>query len=281
MLTRPPVVPERKQRYWRRQANRRVRKARLTRTMLRWSLVLLANGVVAGLLLSAGWRIYRQATSTRELALEIIEVDGTRRSSADAIRQRLDPHLGRNLLDLNLHEVIADAMGDPWVLEVSARRLLPHTVRITVTEREPRAFAMIQGVAHVVDATGFVVGPAGMSLPDDLPVLTGLEHLEGDELVAALRRGSRMIGQLEVAAEPWLEELSEIDLSRHDRIVVRTVAPGPAIFLDPEQVTRNVASYVELRRNISRRVGAIEYVDLRWRDRISIMPVTPFRASRS
>jgi len=278
MSARPPVLREPDQRYWRRQANRRVRKARLTRSLLRWSVVLMANAVVAGLLISAGWRIYRHATSTPELALERIEVDGAERASAEAIRQRLRTHMGRNLLDLDLQQVIADAADDPWVLEVSARRILPHSMRLTVVERVPRALALIGGIAHVVDTTGYVVGPSGADLPDDLPVLTGLDGFAEEELIAALRRGTRIVGRLRDVGESWVDEISEIDISSADRIAVRTVRPGPVILLDPGQVTRNVASYLELRRKIAMRVGAIEYVDLRWRDRISVMPLIQERS---
>jgi hypothetical protein len=53
---------------------------------------------------------------------------------------------------------------------------------------------------------------------------------------------------------------------------VRTVDPGPAILLDPDRVERNLNRYLELRREIARRAGRLEYVDLRWRERISVMP---------
>ena len=42
-----------------------------------------------------------------------------------------------NLLDLDLHELIVDAANDPWLAEVSARRILPHTVRVSVRELIP------------------------------------------------------------------------------------------------------------------------------------------------
>jgi len=274
MPTRQPIRSEQQQRYWRRQANRRVRKARLTRSLLRWSLVLMANSVVAGLLISAGLRIYREATTTQQLALERVEVDGTHRASAEALRHRVQPHMGRNLLELDLHELIADAARDPWLAEVSARRILPHTVRVSVRERTPCVIALIGGVAHVVDETGYVVGPSGTGFPDDLPVLTGLDGLDEETLIAALRRGSRMVVRLRETVAPWVAEISAIDLARRDRIVVHTVKPGPRIYLDPEQVTRNVASYLQLRREIHRRIGTIDYIDLRWRDRISVMPIS-------
>lgn len=272
MRTGRPIPRSSDQRYWRRRANRRVRKRRLARTAMRWSALVAAHLVIGGVLLFAGVRIFVQVTTTKEFALERIEVDGTRRASAEAIRERLGGFLGRNLLDLNLHEVARIAARDPWAESASAKRILPGTLRLTVAERRPSAIALIKGVAHVVDTEGYVVGASGTGTADDLPVLNGLDGLEEERLVAALRRGVRTIERLRAVTPGWVAGVSELDLSRRDRTAVRTIDPGPMILLDPTRVERNLPEYLELRREIGRRVGAMDYVDLRWRDRISVMP---------
>jgi hypothetical protein len=38
-------------------------------------------------------------------------------------------------------------------------------------------------------------------------------------------------------------------------------------------VERNVPAYRALRREIETTMGAVAYVDLRWRDRITVLPV--------
>ena len=52
-LAAKPILAEPDQRYWRRKANRRVRKARMTRSFGRWSLMALAFGVVGVALFQA------------------------------------------------------------------------------------------------------------------------------------------------------------------------------------------------------------------------------------
>ena len=47
---------------------------------------------------------------------------------------------------------------------------------------------------------------------------------------------------------------------------------GPEILLDPHRVERNLNRYLKLRREIARRADQLEYVDLRWQDRIAVMP---------
>jgi cell division septal protein FtsQ len=268
-----PVVAEPDQRYWRRRANRRVRKARLTRSLRRWSAVAVALGIIGTALFQVGSHAVDRIKSRGGFAVEYIEVEGAVRGGAGSIRERLAPFVGQNIVDLNLFKVAAVAASDPWVLSASAKRVLPATLHVTVAERHPAAVAVIDGAAYVVDTTGYVVGPLQHGVFGHLPVLTGLDGFDRDSLAAALVSGVRAIARLRESAGTWVGEIAEMDLSRRDRIEVRTVDPGPVILLDPGRVERNLNRYLELRREIAGRAGRLEYVDLRWQDRIAVMPV--------
>ncbi len=273
--TGQPISRQPVQRYWRRRANRPVRRARLVRSLLRWSALGLAQLAFASVLLYAAVRVFLMITSAQEFALVQVEIEGVRRASAAQIRAQLEAFRGRNLLELNLGEIAAVLAADPWVLEASAKRVFPDTLRIRITERRPSALALIGGTPYVIDATGRVIGPAGPGTTDDLPILTGLDGLADDELNAELRRGASLIDRLRQTAHPWIGEISEFDLKERDRIIVRTVDPGPLLLLDPTRAERNLPEYLELRRDIARRVGSMEYVDLRWADHIAVKPKNP------
>ena len=144
-------------------------------------------------------------TSSAEFALERVELQGVQRSSAEAIQGRLAPVMGSNLFDLELDRIAQVAREDPWVPDVSVRRVLPRTLRLPVIEREPAALAVIRGVVHVVDPTGHVIGPAGSRPVDDLPVLTGMDKMSDEELVRALRDGVRMVERLRDNAAVFAE----------------------------------------------------------------------------
>jgi len=267
-----PVEREPALRYWRSRANRRVRKARLTRSALRWSALAGAHLALAGVLLFAGVRLFLTLASADEFALASVEVEGARRVSTDGVLARLRPYAGRNILDLNLGEVAEVSARDPWALQASAKRVFPDTLRIRITERQPSAIAVINGVAHVIDTEGYVIRPSGPGATDNLPVLTGLDGMNEEELIAALRRGVTLVARLGRVVPGWVGEISEVELSRGDRVAVRTVDPGPTLLLDPERIERNLPEYLDLRRDVARRVGAMKYVDLRWEDHISVMP---------
>ena len=276
MTGNKPILVEPEQHYWRRKANRRVRKARLTRSLRRWSAIATALAIIGVSLFQAGAHAVERFRHVEGLAIEHIEVEGAHRSGSQAIEARLQVYLGRNIVDLNLYEVVATAQTDPWVLAASAKRVLPRTLVVTVTERQPTAVAIIEKAPYVVDATGFVTGRLEAGGFEELPVIRGLDGMSREELVVALRRGVGSIARLRATAGAWVGEIAEIDFSRPDRIVVRTVDPGPEILLDPRRVDRNVNRYLELRREIARGAGPLVYVDLRWQDRISVMPAVNF-----
>ena len=45
------------------------------------------------------------------------------------------------------------------------------------------------------------------------------------------------------------------------------------LLLDPQRIERNVRDYLLLSEEIEHRSGALDYVDLRWANRISVMPI--------
>ena len=140
--------------------------------------------------------------------------------------------------------------------------------------KSPVAVALIEGVAHLVDGEGYVIGLTG-SGADDLPVITGLGGRDGAALAAALDRGVSMLERLNVHAPLFAARLSELDLADPSNIVVYTLDGGPRLLLDPERVERNVNRWLELGRTIENRAGALDYVDLRWSKRIAVKPLRP------
>jgi len=242
------------------------------RTLGRWSVVLGFNGVVLALLLFSGNRVMRHLTTSSELSLQTISMEGVRRCSQEAIHARLNDFVGANLLELDLEAAAERVRQEPWVADCSVKRILPHGIHVAVTEREPVALASLDGDLYVVDGTGRVVAPADAELAGRLPVLTGTDGAPVSDRRALHRRGVEALASLRRAAGEWSRTVREIDLSRPDRIGVIAATSEPRLWLDPEKVDRNLADYLALRGKIGDRIGPMEYVDLRWSDQIAVMP---------
>jgi cell division septal protein FtsQ len=263
-------------RYWRRRVNRQVRKKRRTRSLLRWTVIGLVNVLVLSIVVFSLLQAVEHMKSSSEFALQAIQLEGVQRCSPDSVRGRLDEFGGRNVLDLDLEDVAERVREEPWVLDCSVKRILPHALRVTIVEREPCALARIGKTLVLVDRTGHPVEPADPSLAEAMPILTGLNRMTEIERAAALKRGIENLETLRETVGGWAATLREIDLSRADRITVKAAGIQPRFLLDPEQADRNVSDYLALRGEIDDRIGPMEYVDLRWRDRIAVMPEEEF-----
>jgi cell division protein FtsQ len=271
MIDEGHPVPEPDRRYWRRRVNRHVHKARRVRTLLRLTGIVAANLAIGTLLVVSAGSVARHFATSDELAVREIQVEGTARTTPEAVRAVLQPFIGRNLVDLTLDDVAKTAMRDPWVKEASVKRILPETLRVSVVERTPGALALVRGLVYVVDDGGFVMGPAGPDLPYDLPLIVGLDVHQGKDREAVLARGVALLMQLNGAFPAWTRGISEVDLSRADRVVVARLEGGPQILLDPEHIDRNLGAYLSLKPTIARKVGDAVRVDLRWSQRISLL----------
>ncbi|MDH3628396.1 MAG: FtsQ-type POTRA domain-containing protein [Acidobacteriota bacterium] len=272
MAIRRPILAEPDHRYLRRRANRRVRKQRLTRNLFRFMMVATVNAIIASIVIYAAFRGVDHFLRSDEFALERIELRGVEHGSAEALHTRLAPFNGRNLFYLSLDDIEHTLQRDPWVREASVKRMLPRAMRISITEREPVAWVLLHGVPHMIDETGFAIGPADTASDTNLPVITGVDGLPREQLLERIRMGVSLVERLNRTSPVFAAQVSELDLSSRDRVVARTSDGGPPLLLDPEQVERNVNTYLGLRSEIAHRVGPARYVDLRWRDRIAVMP---------
>jgi len=249
--------------------------------LLRWTGIVAANVAIGAVLVVSGASVARHFATSDELAVREIVVEGTEATTPEAVSVVLRGYLGRNLVELALDEVAAAATKNPWVKQASVKRILPGTLRVTVTERTPGALALIGGSVYVVDEAGVVMGPAGPELPYDLPLIVGLDAHQGKDRQASLARGIDLLLRLHAAFPVWTRGLSEIDLSRGDRVVVTRVEGGPEILLDPDRIERNLGAYLALQPTIARKVGDVDRVDLRWSQRISLLPASDESATEN
>ena len=264
--------PEPDRRYWRRRVNRHVRKARRARTLLRWTGILVVNLAVGAVIVVSAASVARHFATSDELAVRNIVIEGTARTTPEAVRDVLRGYLGKNVAEVSLEDVARAAGNNPWVKGAAVKRVLPGTLRVTVVERTPGALALIGGLVYVVDDGGTVMGPAGPGLAFDLPLLTGLDGYGEKDRAVALSRGVAFLLQLHEGFPDWTRGISELDLSRPDRVAVTRMDGGPQILMDPERIDRNLGAYLALQPMIARKVGGTSRVDLRWSKRISLLP---------
>ena len=241
----------------------------MIRPLLIWSAfaAALSYGVV---------RVSALAAHAHVLQVEKIVVHGNQRLSKGEVLAVLSGLRGENLMWIDLDRWRRRLMASPWVRDAALRRSLPSTVEVVVSEREPTGIGRINGDMYLVDERGVIIDQYGPQYADlDLPIIDGLSVAPGDggsltdEGRAEL--AARVIAALK--AKPSVaRRLSQLDVSDpHNAWVILSGDPA-MIQLGDDQFLTRLQSYLDLASTLRERVADIDYVDLRFDDRIYVRP---------
>jgi len=264
-------------------SDRRFRRAQVTpvRRRSRFYAVARAAAQCLAVAAAAAYVVARApaiAAHAHVLRVERMVIHGNERMSQGDVLAILTGLDGESLLWTDLDRWRRRLLASPWVRDAELRRSLPSTVDITISERQPVGIGRINGDMYLVDERGVVIDQYGPQYAQfDLPVIDGLSDVpaEGGTMTDAARAelAARVIAS--VAAKPAIaRRLSQIDVSDpHNAGVILSGDPA-MIRLGDDRFLPRLEAYLQLAPALRERMTDIDYVDLRFEDRIYVRPVT-------
>jgi cell division protein FtsQ len=212
-----------------------------------------------------------------------ISVRGNERLSKGEVLAVMSGLRGESLLTTDLDFWRRRVMRSPWVRDAALRRTLPSTVEVVIFEREPVGIGRINGETYLVDEGGVVIDQYGPQYADlDLPVIDGLTASPDDDgsSVDAARAELAARFITAVRSRPDVaRQVSQIDVADlHNAAVILNGDPA-VIYVGEDQFLQRLQSYIQLAPTLRQRVPDIDYVDLRFDERIYVRPARGARAS--
>jgi len=268
-------------------ADRRFRRAHVKparRKRSRQSLLkpLAQFGVIAIVLAYGLYRGSSLAAAAHLLRVDHIVVRGNERLSKGEVLSVLNGLRGESLLGTDLDQWRTRLLASPWVRDAALRRSLPSTVEVVVSERRPMGIGRVNGELYLVDERGVIIDEYGPPYADiDLPIIDGLSA-GGDGGSSTDERRATLAARLIAALKgrpAVARRLSQIDVT--DLHNAKAILNGdPAVVeLGDDHFLARLESYIELAPTLRERVTDIDYVDLRFDDRIYVRPAgKPVRA---
>jgi cell division protein FtsQ len=296
--------------FWRKRktTNRRLGRVRVLDVKLRSSQVraararraLIGLGVCFGTVfgLYALWclgefMLNKLVYENRSFAVQKIEVQTDGAISSDQLRRWSGVRTGQNLLALDLARVKRDLEMVPMIDSVSVERILPGTLRVRVTEREPiaqvnvpvpRSGGGLDVKVYQLDENGYVMlplDPRQRAVPltsgdEELPLILGINaadlqpgrKLESVQLQAALK----WIGVFEGSPMANLVDLKKIDVLSPEILVV-TTGQGSQITFGLENFDQQLLRWQRIQEECSRLNKTIASLNL------AVADSTPLRLS--
>jgi cell division septal protein FtsQ len=233
---------------------------------------------VLGLALYGGWRGTALVLGAPALQVARISVRGHEQLSSGEVLALVDGLRGRNILTVNLDELQQRLLASSWVEEAHVRRILPSRVDIRVRERRPIGIGRLAESLYLIDASGVVIDEYGPNYAGlDLPIIDGLAARPADGSSAVDQARSRLAARLidGLASRPDIaDRVSQIDVSDpHDAVVI---LDGDTVMLrlGEEAFADRIQEYLDIAPALRQRVADMDYVDLRFDDRLYVRPVS-------
>ena len=270
----------------------RVKPAQHARLRPRLTWAALRRGGSAALLAFGVYQTVAFVLTTPLLRVNHIAVKGNVRLSSGQVQALVEDLRGTSILLADLDTFRQRLTESAWVADVALRRVLPSTIEVFVSERRPVGLCRLGHELYLVDETGVVIDQFGPQYAEfDLPIVDGLvgsPPRRGRSTGAGPRDGAppstidperaqlaaRVIASLAQNRE-IAGRLSHVDVTDpHDAVVLLEGDPA-LLHLGDEKFIERVQSYLDLSSRLRDRVVEIDYVDLRFDQRVYVRPAAP------
>ena len=238
-----------------------------------------------GLLGTVAYAAAHTMLASRLFLVDRLVVRGNARLSTGEIEALVEGLRGRQVLRVDLDEYRRRLMDSPWVAGAVLRRVLPGTIEIRVVERTPMAIARVGERLYLVDQEGVIIDEFGPQYHDlDLPIVDGLVRTPGrgapavDSARAALTR--RFLEALRGAGR-LPRRLSQIDVSDDRDVVVLLDGDSTVVRLGDDRFVDRLRTYEDLAPTLQERLRDIDYVDMRFDERVYVKSKGPQPAAGS
>ena len=225
----------------------------------------------------ATYRACDLVLSAAALRIQHITVKGNARLSEGEVRTLADGIRGTSILTADLTAFRRRLLESPWVADVALRRVLPSTVEVFVSERTPIGLCRIKNQLYLVDRGGTVIDEFGPQYAGfDLPIIDGLVRPPASGQPALDERRADFAARVLEAIAPRTDlarRISQIDVSDLHDAVVLIEGDAALLHLGEDRFLERLQSYIDVASALRDRVHDIDYVDLRFDDRLYVRPV--------
>ncbi len=246
------------------------------RALISWRVVRIA--VCAVLAAYAVYRAFDLVVSASSLQVRRIAIHGNVRLSAGEVQTLVDGLRGSSILTADLASYRRKLLDSPWVANVALRRVLPSTIEVFVSERQPMGVSRLGSQLYLVDRSGILIDEYGPQYAEfDLPMIDGLVRPPSSGQPAIDERRADLAARVldAIAARQDLSaRLSQIDVADLHDAVVLLDGDAALLHLGEDRFLERLQSYVEVAPALRERVPSIDYVDLRFDQRLYVRPAS-------
>lgn len=201
-----------------------------------------------------------------QLRVEYILISGNSRLEREDVLASLKVIRGESLFNLHFPELRGRLKQNHWIKKVDIRKQYPDTLEIRIEEAEPKALLSLNEQLYLVDGDGNRLESIRGETTPFLPVIKNIDPGLRKEMDEALKLVGALSGKSAFADRESIEVgLESYGLTVH--------IDGEFIKVGYGDYEEKFARWIELEPEIRKRGLPIQYVDLRFKDSVIVMPV--------
>jgi cell division septal protein FtsQ len=248
-----------------------------------------------------GWAMDRLVYENQAFSIGEIDLQTDGVIAIEQLRSWASVRRGQNLLALDLARVKRNLELVPFIQSVSVERILPHTLRVRVCEREPVAQILLsrtrigggieQATFHL-DSDGWVMVPLDprqravpqSQPPEQLPLISGIReaHVGHAVELPQAKAALQLISAFDHSPMAGVTELKKIDVSAVEVLVTTTGQGGEITFglTDFDQQLRRWQAIYDMGQKMGKAVSTLDLavsnnVPATWIEASVVPPLPP------
>jgi len=199
--------------------------------------------------------------SKKVFPIKNIVVSGNNHLEDAEIRKAISPLDREGLLMLSLKETERVLKTIPWVKRAYLRKQFPETLIIRIKEAVPKALLSLNGTLSLMDEEGRLLEEIKEERIPFLPVIKGnTDIMEALKLIDALSEKGvlQAKGFIEITSKPYGLSIN---------------MDGEVFKIGYGRYAEKLQQWKELEAEVKKRGIPIEYIDLRFADRVIVKPL--------
>lgn len=220
-------------------------------------------GMCAGVFLSL--RIYRASTGLFPLR-EVVCYGNLHLSEAE-LKSIAGLNGGEGLFPISTKGISERLLKSPWIRNVSIRKEFPHSLSVRIYEASPFAILEMKGRSFLIDEKGRMLEEMKGAIPF-LPVITADPFGDRENFMEALHL-ARVLKDKKIATERGRVEI----VAGKGPESISMVLDSVLIKIGQGDYEQKLNRLFELEEEIKKRAITVDYVDLRFANRVVVKPI--------
>lgn len=212
--------------------------------------------------------IYMVSTAVKSaFHVRSVVITGNEHLTDEELKSMAGLSSNENLFRVSSRKISSKMTESPWIRSVAVRKEFPDRLLIHIREAEPFALLDMKGKLFIVDDRGAMLEELGEIAVPFLPVISSNPYREKEAFLEAITLAKA------IKNTGLLSRKDHIEIISHKSQEMSVNIDGIVVKVGAGEYAEKLARLAEIEQEIKNRNISVDYIDLRFANRVLVSPV--------